>query len=175
MDHFLKILNFLFGIIMCCTGSRFLNRLNTQMHISVHHSALLLLRQNLPANKRSLFSFSLHAVPLLPTIKVADMRGTGGPTRHPQSERSVQLGWTPCLCQVTWAVFVHLAQFHVIWAWSEQRLASVGTEGSAETSRVNREISFPRACRMRVCIMSPGSKAWSDYLLFDVFVYDGIS
>lgn len=143
--------------------------------LALHRSALRLLRQNLPANKRSIFSFSLRAVPLLPTIKVADMRGTGGPTPHPQSERSVQLGWTPCLCQVTWAVFVHLAQFHVIWAWSEQSLAGVGTEGSTETSHVNREISFPRACRMRVCIMSPGSKEWSDYLLFDVFVYDGIS
>lgn len=41
MDHFLKILNFFFGggvdcgIIMGCIGSRFLNRLNTEMHISV--------------------------------------------------------------------------------------------------------------------------------------------
>lgn len=40
MDHFLKILNIFrgggdCGIIMGCVGSRFLNRLNTQMHISV--------------------------------------------------------------------------------------------------------------------------------------------
>lgn len=91
-------------------------------------------------------------------------------TPHPQSEGSIQLGWTPCLCQVMGGTLVHLTQFHVIWVWNGQRLGSGGTEGSVETSHVSRAMSFPCACKTRVSIMSLGLKKWRDYFSLKPFL-----
>lgn len=87
-------------------------------------------------------------------------------TPRPQSERSVQLGWTPCLCWVTGGASAHLTQFHVIWVRIGQRLGSGGTEGSVETSHGSGDQSFPCACRTGVGIMSLGLKKWNDCLPF---------
>lgn len=153
-----------------CKVMHYFHSLPFLFHVR-HPLQTWLLRQRICLLSGEVFTLLLWAVSTSSLSSVTDHQGSGGLwagclTAHPQSDRSVQLGWTPCLRWVTGGALVHLTQFRVIWVRSGQRLGSRGTQGSVETSHGSREPCFPCACKTRVGIMRLGLKKWNDCLPF---------
>lgn len=139
-----------FVITKCCRGSDFNQTWRTLVRVWLEYNQCPVLlfhtyslfpcllpssnsappSKNLSALKRSLHSLFLWAAltSLLSsvTVHLGSVRAWAGCfTPHPQSERSVQLGWTPCLCRVIRGALVHLTQFqcHLSEKWAEAQRA----------------------------------------------------